>query len=225
MKLLLVEDKEPLRKTVAESLRKSGFAVDDTGDGGEGMWFLRENKYAVVVLDLGLPTKDGLELLEELRKSDRDTSVIIVTARDSIAERVEGLRAGADDYMVKPFALDELIARVQVLTRRSFGVRKSEIHVGGMCIDTLKRTVIANGRPIKLTAMEFSILEMLALRQGQVVSRADMWDQLYDFDADADSNVVEVLIARLRKKMTEADLPRLIHTRRGAGYVLDTDPA
>jgi DNA-binding response OmpR family regulator len=223
MKLLLVEDKEILRKTMADTLRKVGYTVDETGDGNEGLWYLRENRYAVVVLDLGLPSRDGLELLGELRTRDKDTSVLVVTARDSISDRVQGLREGADDYMVKPFALEELVARVQVLTRRSFGVHKSAIEIGGLVIDTLKRTASAGETPLKLTAMEFSILELLALRRRQVVGRADIWEQLYDFDSDADSNVVEVLIARLRKKMTEAGLPKLIHTRRGSGYILDTE--
>ena len=207
---------------MAETLRSAGYTVDDTGDGNEGLWFIRENRYAVVVLDLGLPSRDGMELLSELRAKDKDTSVLVVTARDSINDRVLGLQEGADDYMVKPFALEELVARVQVLTRRSFGIRKAEIEVGGLKIDTLKRSAHAGEAPVKLTAMEFSILELLALRRHQVVSRADIWEQLYDFDADADSNVVEVLIARLRKKMSEAGLPKLIHTRRGAGYILDT---
>jgi DNA-binding response OmpR family regulator len=207
---------------MAESLRKAGYAVDETGDGKDGLWFLKENRYAVVVLDLGLPSCDGLEILSELRKSDKDTSVLIVTARDSVQDRVEGLRAGADDYLIKPFALDELVARVQVLTRRSFGLRNAAIEIGGLLIDTLKRSAAAGELTLKLTAMEFSLLELLALRKGEVVTRADMWDQLYDFDQDADSNVVEVLIARLRKKMEEAGLPKLIHTRRGSGYILDT---
>ena len=221
MKLLLVEDKEPLRRTMADFLRKAGYAVDESGDGDDGLWFLRENRYAVVILDLGLPSRNGLELLAELRKKDTDTSVLIVTARDSVRERVEGLRAGADDYLVKPFALDELVARVQVLTRRSFGMRNSAVSIGGLVVDSSKRTAAAGEKALKLTAMEFSLLELLALRRGEVVSRAEMWDQLYDFDTDADSNVVEVLIARLRKKMEVAGLPKLIHTRRGLGYILE----
>ena len=209
---------------MAETLRNAGYAVDETGDGNEGLWYMRENRYAVIVLDLGLPSRDGMELLGDLRMKDRDTSVLVVTARDSIGSRVEGLQQGADDYMVKPFALEELVARVQVLTRRSFGIRKSEIDIGGLQIDTLKRSARAGDVPIKLTAMEYSILELLALRRRQVVSRADIWEQLYDFDSDADSNVVEVLIARVRKKMAEAGLPKLIHTRRGSGYIMDVSP-
>lgn len=221
MKLLLVEDKEPLRKVMADTLRKAGYSVDESGDGNEGLWYLKENSYAVIVLDLGLPSRDGMSLLSELRTKDQDTSVLVVTARDTIDERVEGLRGGADDYMVKPFALEELVARVQVLTRRSFGVRKSEITIGNLAIDTLRRTAMVGDVPLRFTAMEFSILELLALRRQQVVSKADIWDQLYDFDTDCDSNVVEVLIARLRKKMAEGGLPKMIHTRRGAGYILE----
>ncbi|MGK0185492.1 MAG: DNA-binding response OmpR family regulator [Verrucomicrobiales bacterium] len=221
MKLLLVEDKEPLRKVMAETLRNAGYSVDESGDGNEGLWFLRENRYAVIVLDLGLPSRDGMSLLSELRINDKDTSVLVVTARDSIDEKVEGLQGGADDYMVKPFALEELVARVQVLTRRSFGVRKSEITVGSLVVDTLKRTAMAGDHSLNFTAMEFSILELLAMRRQQVVSKADIWEQLYDFDSDCESNVVEVLIARLRKKMSEAHLPKLIHTKRGAGYILE----
>ena len=221
MKLLVVEDTAPLRQRMAEHLRDRGYAVDETGEGDEGLWFIRENRYSLVVLDLMLPDRNGLDLLEEVRRSKGDTSVLIVTAKDAIEDRVRGLDAGADDYLVKPFSLDELAARVRVLVRRTFGHRHSKLHVGQLEIDPGRRVVRAGQQDLEITGMEFSILELMALREGEVVSRCDMWEQLYSFDEDAGSNVVEVLIWRLRKKIKEAGLPKMIHTRRGEGYVLE----
>ena len=221
MKLLLVEDSEPLRQNMAQHLSDAGFLVEETGDGNEALWCIRENDYALIILDLMLPGKNGIELLREVRNQGKEVSVLIVTARDAIQDRVAGLNAGADDYLIKPFALDELQARVQVLVRRTFGHRDSTIRIGELAIDTLKRCATANSLTLDLTSMEFAILELLAMRKGQVVSRAKMWDQLYDFNSEAESNVVDVLIARLRKKMANAGLPKLIYTRRSEGYLLE----
>ena len=221
MKLLVVEDTEALRDTMATHLREAGFAVDATGDGGEGLWYAQENEYAVVVLDLSLPSKDGLEILEAIRQSGKETSVLIATARDAVENRVEGLNAGADDYLVKPFSLAELLARVRALMRRTFRETQSVLSCGDLKLDTIKRLAYANERLLKLTAMELSLLELLMHRKGQVVRRRDVWEQIYEFDCDSDSNVIEVLIGRLRKKLAACGLKSIIHTRRGEGYVLD----
>ena len=221
MKLLVVEDTDSLRCTMSTHLREAGFAVDEAVDGGEGMWFAKENEYAVVVLDLSLPGEDGLDILKEIRSSGKETSVLIATARDTVENRVDGLNAGADDYLVKPFSLAELLARVRALTRRTFREKDNVVKVGGLEIDTLKRHAYGNGTLMTLTAMEFSLLELLVHRRGQVVRRRDVWEQIYEFDCDSDSNVIEVLIGRLRKKLGACGVDPLIHTRRGEGYVLE----
>ena len=221
MKVLVVEDNEPLRKAITQRLRESGFAVDDTGDGPEGLWMATENKYTVAILDLMLPGLDGLDLLKKLRKTNEETSVLIITARDQVGDRVSGLDAGADDYMVKPFALEELLARVRALTRRKHFVKNPVLKVGDLEIDTRRRSISRGGKEIDLTAREYSLLELLALRTGEVVSRAEIWEQLYDFNQDPESNVVDVFIAYLRRKIETDDKPKLIHTRRGMGYILE----
>ncbi len=221
MKVLVVEDNEPLRKAITQRLRESGFAVDETGDGPEGLWMATENRYTVAILDLMLPGLDGLDLLKKLRKTNEETSVLIITARDQVGDRVSGLDAGADDYMVKPFALEELLARVRALTRRKHFVKNPVLKIGDLEIDTRRRSIARGGKEIDLTAREYSLLELLALRTGEVVSRAEIWEQLYDFNQDPESNVVDVFIAYLRRKIESEDKPKLIHTRRGMGYILE----
>ena len=225
MKVLVVEDNEPLRKAITQRLRESGFAVDETGDGPEGLWMATENKYTVAILDLMLPGMDGLDLLKKLRKTNEDTSVLIITARDQVGDRVSGLDAGADDYLVKPFALEELLARVRALTRRKHFVKNPVLKVGDLEIDTRRRSISRGGKEIDLTAREYSLLELLALRTGEVVSRAEIWEQLYDFNQDPESNVVDVFIAYLRRKIETDDKPKLIHTRRGMGYIFGSRAA
>jgi DNA-binding response OmpR family regulator len=224
MKVLVVEDNEPLRKSISQRLRESGFAVDETGDGPEGLWLATENKYAVAILDLMLPGLDGIELLRRMRKQNEDTSVLIITARDQVGDRVTGLDAGADDYLVKPFALDELMARVRALTRRAHSVKNPVLRVGDLEIDTRRRAAARGGEAIDLTAREYALLELLALRAGEVVSRAEIWEQLYDFNQDPESNVVDVFVAYLRRKIEREGKPKLIHTRRGMGYILEERP-
>ena len=221
MKVLVVEDNEPLRRSISQRLRESGFAVDETGDGPEGLWLATENKYAVAILDLMLPGLDGIELLRKMRKQNEDSSVLIITARDQVGDRVAGLDAGADDYLVKPFALDELMARVRALTRRAHSVKNPILKVGDLEIDTRRRAASRGGEAIGLTAREYALLELLALRAGEVVSRAEIWEQLYDFNQDPESNVVDVFVAYLRRKIEREGKPKLIHTRRGMGYILE----
>jgi DNA-binding response OmpR family regulator len=221
LKILIVEDYGPLRLSIAQRLREEGYSVDDTADGEEGLWFAKENDYAVALLDINLPSIDGLTLLSKIRKLRRDTSVIMITARDSVSDRIAGLDGGADDYLVKPFELEELVARVRAMVRRRYGTKDTVMRVGDLEIDTLKRVAARGGEELGLTQREFALLELLALRTGQVVSRRDVWEQLYDFGDESESNVVDVFIAHLRKKIEREGKPKLIHTRRGEGYVLE----
>lgn len=221
MRILLVEDNEPLREAVAERLRRDGFAVDATGDGNDGLWLAEENPYALALLDLTLPGLDGLEILRRLRAGGKEMAVLITTARDAVPDRVAGLDCGADDYIVKPFSLEELMARVRAQVRRVHGKHDPVVRISDLEIDTKSRTAHRGGQLLELTAKEFGLLELLALRIGQVVARADIWEQLYDFAEETDSNVIDVFVNRLRKKSEAVgSATRLIHTRRGLGYVL-----
>ncbi len=225
MKVLVVEDNEPLSKAIVQRLKEANFAVDEANNGPEGLWLANENNYTVAILDLMLPGMDGLELLRKLRSKNNDTSVMIITARDQVGDRVAGLDAGADDYLVKPFSLDELMARVRALTRRKHDQKNPVLKVGDLELDMRRRSVARAGKEIDLTAREYALLELLALRAGEVVTRAEIWEQLYDFNQDPESNVVDVFVAYLRRKIESEDKPKLIHTRRGMGYILEERPA
>jgi len=224
MRLLLIEDYPPLREFLSQGLREAGFAVDASADGEEGLWYARSNEYDAVILDLMLPKMDGLELLRRLRSGGCKTHVLILTARDTVEDRIRGLNCGGDDYLVKPFVFGELLARVRALVRRQYAAKDPVIRVADLEIDTLARTVRRGGPASPLTAKEFAILELLAIRAGQVVSRTDLWEHVYEFDSEAMSNVVEVYIAHLRRKIDRPGLSPLIHTRRGQGYVLGEAP-
>jgi DNA-binding response OmpR family regulator len=220
VRILVVEDSPRLQRTLGVALRKSGYAVDLAGDGEEGLWQAESTSYDVVVLDLMLPKVDGLEVLRRLRRGGRAVHVLLLTARDTVSDRVQGLQAGADDYLVKPFALEEFLARVQALCRRAYGTKQNPLTVGDLAVDLLARTVRRAGRLIELTAREYLLLEYLACRRGQVVSRADIENHIYDGQVDPMSNVVDSAVCSLRKKLGESSGTTLIHTRRGLGYVL-----
>ena len=220
MRILLVEDYGPLRQSLAQGLREAGFAVDVSADGEEGLWYARSNAYDAIILDLMLPKLDGLAILTRLRKEGRNVPVLILTARDTVQDRVQGLDLGADDYLIKPFAFEELLARVRALVRRKYDAKAPVIRVADLEIDSAARTVRRAGQPIDLTAREYSLLEFLALRAGQVVSRTEIWEHIYEFHSSAESNVVDVYIGYLRRKIERPGMPRLIHTRRGQGYLL-----
>src|SRR6185436_3373376 len=225
MRVLLVEDSTRLRTAVSRALRHSGYAVDAAADGEDGLLLAGSNDYDIIVLDLMLPGVDGLTLLRRLRAEERDTHVLILTARDTVEDRVRGLQAGADDYLVKPFALEELLARVQALCRRSYQRKSPEITIGDVQINTAARSATLQGKPLGLTPREFMLLEYLALRRGQVVSRAEIEEHLYPDSAELMSNVVDSAICTLRKKISPPGAAPLIHTRRGMGYVLDREPS
>ena len=221
MRLLLIEDYPLLRKSLTRGFREAGFAVDATGDGEEGLLYARSGEYDLIVLDLMLPRLDGLTILRSLRDAGDRVHILIMTAKDAVDDRVKGLDLGADDYLVKPFAFKELLARVRALVRRKYDTKSSVINVGDLEVDTAARTVRRGGEDIEVTAREYGLLEFLAARAGQTVTREEVYKHIYDFDAEASSNVIDVYIAHLRRKLEEQDRPRLIHTRRGIGYVLE----
>jgi len=220
MRILVVEDSPRLQRTLGVALKKSGYAVDLAGDGEEGLWLAAEHDYDVVVLDIMLPKRDGLSVLAELRRRGKSVHVLLLTARDTVADRVQGLGAGADDYLVKPFALDELLARVQALCRRAYGTKQPRLAVGDVEIDPQARSVRRAGAAIELTAREYLLLEYLARRRDQVVSRSEIEEHIYDGQVDPMSNVIDSAICGLRKKLAAGGDAPLIHTRRGLGYVL-----
>lgn len=224
MKILLVEDYVPLRTSIAQVIRESGHHVDETGDGLEAMHLAIKNNYVLAIVDVMLPGADGLEVLREIRRSQKETAVLIITARDSVEDRVKGLDAGADDYLVKPFSMDELTARVRALLRRANQVRDPMLKVGDLELDTKRRSARRAGVELELTSKEYALLELLMLRSGQIVTRSDVWEQLYDFDQEMESNVIDVFVAYLRKKVERPGLPKLIHTRRGQGYLMEERP-
>jgi two-component system OmpR family response regulator len=224
MRVLLVEDYAPLRNSLTQGLREAGFAVDAAADGEEGLWFARSNEYDTIVLDIMLPKLDGLTLLTRVRHAGNRAPVLLLTAKDTVDDRVTGLDLGADDYLVKPFAFQELLARVRALARRRYEKPDPVIRINDLELNTATRSVRRDGRAIDLTPREYALLELLAMRAGDVVSRSDIWEHLYEFRSDADSNVVDVYIGYLRKKLETPGKPRLIHTRRGQGYVLGVTP-
>jgi len=221
MRLLLIEDSVRLRSALVQGLSRVGYAVDAVGDGSEGLWMATETDYDVIVLDLMLPTVDGLTILRTLRDRGKETHVLILSAKDMVEDRVEGLSLGADDFLVKPFSFNELCARLQALVRRRYHAKNPRIRLGVLEVNTATRRVIYAEREVKLTKREFSVLEFLVLRAGQVVTRRVLWDHLYSFDSDAGSNVVDVLVCSLRKKLDPHNPQAFIKTQRGEGYLID----
>jgi DNA-binding response OmpR family regulator len=222
MRILLVEDSERLRRSLAELFRGAGFAMDMTGDGEEGWWYAEQNSYDVIVLDIMLPGLDGLSLLKRLRDSGKTTHVLLLTARDGVDDRVKGFRLGADDYLVKPFATEELLARVQALCRRAYGLKKAIINVGPLSIDLGLRKATLEEADLPLKPREFRILEYLALRQDQVVSRTEIESHLYNEEKEISSNAVNSAISVLRKHLESGGHAELIQTLRGHGYLLSS---
>lgn len=224
MRVLLVEDSVRLRETVGTALRRSGYAVDSSADGEEGIWRATNQDYDVIVLDLMLPRLDGLSLLRKLRGEGKKTHVLVLTARDSIQDRVQGLRTGADDYLVKPFALEELLARVDALCRRAYGCKESRLTIADLEIDIAAKSVWRAGQLVKLQPREYKVLEYLSLRHGEVVSQSEIEARLYPDEVEPMSNVIEATLSSLRRKLGEVNPTPLIHTRRGLGYVLGGHP-
>jgi DNA-binding response OmpR family regulator len=223
MRVLLVEDSRRLRETVGTWLRHHGYVVD-TGADGEGGWLqAKVNDYDVIVLDVMLPKMDGLEILKRLRECRKDTHVLLLTARDTVADRVRGLELGADDYLVKPFALEELLARVNALCRRAYGGTDGHLTVGDLAIDTNARKVRRAGQVVGLQPREYALLEYLARRRGHIVTRSEIEAHIYGGEVDTLSNSVDSAICGLRRKLAEFSSVPLIHTRRGLGYELEAE--
>jgi DNA-binding response OmpR family regulator len=220
MRVLVVEDYAPLARSMAQGLREAGYGVDVAADGEAALSLASGDAHDAIVLDLMLPGLDGLSVLARLREARSSVGVLILTARSDLADRVRGLDLGADDYVVKPFAFEELLARLRAVIRRQYGRPSSVISVANLEIDTSARTVKRAGVPITLSAREHALLSYLALRQGQVVTRSEIWQHVYDFASEPSSNVVDVYIGYLRKKVDRDFAPKLLHTRRGLGYVL-----
>lgn len=219
MRILIVEDEPTLGRQLKSTLESAGYAIDLATDGEEGHYLGSSESYDAVILDLGLPEIDGLTVLDRWRKEKRNFPVLVLTARDSWSDKVAGLDAGADDYLAKPFQMEELIARLRALIRRSTGNASSELEAGDVRLDMRSGRVTLNGTPVRLTAQEYKLLAYLMHHKGKVVSRTELIEHIYDQDFDRDSNTIEVFITRIRKKLG-ADL---IQTIRGLGYSLD-DP-
>ena len=223
MRVLLIEDYKPLVRALRQGLEEEGFAVDTAFDGEEGDFKVRSAEYDAVILDLMLPKVDGLTLLQRWRRDGLTMHVLVLTARDGIDDKVRGLNLGADDYLTKPFELEELFARLRALIRRGHQVKDPVLRIHDLEIDTAGRVVKRAGQAIHLTPREFALLEFLAFHRGKVVSRTMIWDHLYDEQDENTSNVVDVYIRYLRNKIDKGfDLP-LIQTRWGEGYLLRGD--
>ena len=205
MRILVIEDYRPLRESLAKGLHEAGYAVDATGDGKEGLWYATSGEYDVILLDLMLPGVDGVEILKTLRSQGRESCVLVLTAKDTVQDRIRGLDLGADDYVVKPFAFEELLARIRALVRRGYRRKQPVIQVADLCIEPATQKVRRGEQEILLTAREYALLEYLAMRAGEVVSRTDIWEHVYDFNSTASSNVVDVYVGYLRKKIETDD--------------------
>jgi two-component system, OmpR family, response regulator len=216
MRVLIVEDEPELRRVTARSLREDGYAVDEAADGEEGLYKAKTWQYDAVILDIMLPKMHGWDVLTRFRKTHK-TPVLVLTARDSIDDRVRGLDGGADDYLVKPFDLSELLARLRSLIRRSAGQAASVMEFGDIAIDSKAKRVTNKGEDTGLTAREYAIVEMLALRRGQVVSRTEIYEHIFDENDESVSNLLDVHVAHIRNKLGKD----FIQTRRGMGYVID----
>jgi two-component system response regulator PhoP len=218
MRILVVEDEADLREPLAERLKSEGYTVDQAADGREGLFLGREYAIDLGIIDIGLPGMSGIELIQALRKEAKNYPILILTARGNWQDKVEGLEAGADDYLVKPFHIEELLARVNALLRRSAGWSQPVLNCGPVILDTRTQTVRLNDRPVDLTAYEYKVLEYMMLHAGEVVSKTDLTEHIYDQDWDRDSNVIEVFVRRLRKKLDPDETYRPIETLRGRGY-------
>ena len=221
MRILIAEDSRPLLRSLRIALRKNGYAVDTAEDGETALWQAESTPYDLIILDLMLPKLNGLDLLHRLRDHGQETPVLILTALDAIDDRVKGLKTGADDYLTKPFALEELLARAEALLRRKRGMRNPNLHVGNLSIDTSVRTVECSGRQMDLQPREYALLEYLISRADDLVTRTEIEAHLYDENTEVFSNAIDSAICTLRKKLTVPGQTVFIRTRKGLGYVLE----
>ncbi len=220
MRILLVEDSEKLATYISKALRKVGYAVDITGDGEEGLYLAENINYDVLILDIMLPKLDGLSILTELRRNESELHILLLTAKDTVEDRVKGLQTGADDYLVKPFAMEELLARVQVLGRRSHDTKSPLISIDEIVIDTSGRTVSRSGVMVDLTPREYALFEYLAMNKNRVISRTEIEEHIYNDEIEIMSNVVNSAISSIRKKIDLPGTASVIETKRGMGYII-----
>jgi len=218
MRLLVIEDDAILRESLAAKLGEAGFAVEQAADGKEGLYYAMEYPIDLAIVDLGLPEMSGLDIIREARRQGKAYPILILTARDRWEDKVDGLDAGADDYVVKPFHVEEVTARVNALLRRTGGWASSLMTAGPVTLDMSRQEVKVDDTPIELTSFEYKIMEYLMVRAGQVVSKTELTERLYDQDFERDSNVIEVFIGRLRKKLDPENTIKPIETLRGRGY-------
>lgn len=220
MRILVCEDQKDLNKITVKHLTAEGYSVDGCYDGQEALDFLDMANYDAVVLDIMMPKKDGISVLKEMRRAGNNTPVIFLTAKDSIEDRVKGLDLGADDYLIKPFSFDELLARIRAITRKSSGNSSNIFTVADLTLDVTAHTVFRAGKEVSLSAKEFSLLEYMLRNKGRVLTRSMIENNIWNFDYEGGTNAVDVYIRYLRKKIDDDFEPKLIHTIRGSGYVL-----
>ena len=218
MRVLVIEDEESLRLQLSSRLKREGYAVDEAADGEEGVYLGNENSIDIAVIDLGLPKLSGIEVIRKLRASGKSFPILILTARGRWQDKVEGLEAGADDYLAKPFHIEELLARLNALMRRTAGLAQPKLQCGPIILDTSSHQVTVDGRYIELTAYEYKVLEYLMMHTGKMISKTELTEHLYDQDFDRDSNVIEVFVGRLRRKLDPENSMHPIETLRGQGY-------
>lgn len=224
MRVLLVEDEQHLQQQLNEQLKKQGFVIDCASDGEEGQYFADSWPYDLGIIDLGLPGMSGLELITHIREAKQEFPILILTARSNWQDKVEGLEAGADDYLTKPFHMEELLARVNALLRRAAGHASTLMKFGPISLDTRSQQVLRDGTPVELTAYEYATLEYLLHHCGKVISKTELTEHIYEQDYDRDSNVIEVFITRLRKKLDPDGTLQPISTVRGRGYRITLEP-
>jgi two-component system copper resistance phosphate regulon response regulator CusR len=223
VRILIIEDEKKTAAFLAKGLREAGFRVDIATDGGDGLNVARDRKFDLLIVDVMLPGKDGWTVVKELRAADFRTPILFLTARDSVQDRVKGLELGADDYLVKPFAFPELLARVRSLLRRAPKTRTGQLQIDDLKIDTRRHRATRHGVPLDLTPKEFLLLSQLARSAGEVVSRKEIAEHVWDIDFNTDTNVVDVVVRRLRAKIDDPFKKKLVHTIRGVGYVLKSE--
>ncbi len=223
MRILVVEDEKDMNRLIVKTLKKVGYSVDGCYDGEEALLNLMGAEYDAIVLDVMMPKKDGYELVKELRDKGEDIPVLFLTAKDSVADRVKGLDLGADDYLIKPFDFDELLARIRAMTRKHAGNRSNKFTEGDLVMDVERRIVTRGGKEIQILPKEFSILEYLLRNKGTVVSREQIEDRIWNYEYSGNSNNVDVYMSKLRKKIDDGYDVKLIHTIRGVGWVLRQD--
>ena len=220
MKILLVEDEIDLNNIVTKYLKKNGYSVDSVFDGEEALDYLKSGEYDLVILDIMLPKINGFEVIKELRNKGNHTSVLMLTARDSADDKVKGLDLGADDYLVKPFDFNELLARMRAVVRRKYGNSSNNLTIGDLVLNTSKKSITRGEKEIELTGKEYEVLEYLMQNKNRILSREQIKQHVWDYNYEGDSNIIDVLIKNIRKKIDVEDGKQIIYTKRGLGYVI-----